>query len=95
MIKLYPGNVLLKASHRRQMLRYLKRTLRMGQRMARFDLTLSLNRVGRSYEVKASVHDSAGAFACRSRKHDWRDAIREAAGSLATGVHNQLLQPGV
>ena len=92
MIKLDSGNVLLKPSHRRQMNAWLKRLIRLGQRIGEFDLTLSLSRVGRSYEVKASVHDSAGDFGYRCRKHDWRDAVHDAARALANLLHNQRLQ---
>jgi hypothetical protein len=92
MIKLESENVLLKPSHRRQMNAWLKRSLRLGQRLGRFDLTLSLIRVGRSYEVQARVHDSAGDFDCRCRQRDWRNAFRDVATSLASRIHDQCRQ---
>jgi hypothetical protein len=74
---------------------WLKRSMRLGKRMGEFDLTLSLNRIGRSYEVRALVHDSAGDFGYRCRKHECRDAIRITAIALTNRIHNQRLQLGV
>ena len=74
MITLDAGNVLLKPSHRRQLMAWLRRSLRIGQRLGRFALNITMHRSGRQYEVRASVKDSAGTFTCRSRRTDWRDA---------------------
>ncbi|HEX2971753.1 MAG TPA: hypothetical protein VHP11_05440 [Tepidisphaeraceae bacterium] len=95
MIKLEPGNVLLKPSHRKQMNAWLKRSLRLGQRMEDFDVTLSLSRIGHAYEVQARVHDSAGDFGCRCRQRDVRNALRDVAISLASRLHDQRLQVSV
>src|SRR5947209_10534956 len=77
MIKLDAGNVLLKPSHRRQLMSSLRRALRIGSRIGQFALNISLQRTGKQCEVRAEVHDSAGNFVCRSRQQDWRKAIRD------------------
>ena len=92
MIKLDSGNVLLKPSHRRQLMSWLKRAMRLGSRIGNFALTITMHRTGRQCEVRATVHDSAGDFACRSRQHDWRDAMRELIRMLCNRLHEQLLR---
>ena len=91
MIKLDWGNVLIKPSQRRQVMAWLKRAMKIGQRIGDFFLTLSLHRAGRFYEVRATVHDSAGDFGIKSRQHDWRDAIREIAANVTHRLHRQRL----
>jgi hypothetical protein len=91
MVKLEAGNVLLKPSHRKQLMGWLKRCMRMGQKLGNFDLTITLARVGKSHEVKAAVHDSAGNFTCRTRQRDWRGAVREAIRRILTQLHLQRL----
>ena len=91
MVKLQAGNVLLKPSHRRQLMGWLKRSSRIGQRLGDFDLTITLARVGRQHEAIAAVHDAAGSFTCRTRQRDWRDATRELIQRLVTQLHNQKL----
>jgi hypothetical protein len=91
MIKLDFGNVLLKPSHRRQLMTWLKRATRLGEQVGNFILKLTLHRVGRTYEVRANVHDSAGDFNCRSRHHDWRDALRDVVSSLTSRLHEHRL----
>ena len=92
MIKLDAGNVLLKPSQRRQMMAWLRRALRMGSRIGQFALSITMYRSGRQCEVRAHVQDSAGEFVCRSRQHDWRDAMREMIKSLVQGLHAQQLR---
>lgn len=92
MIRLEPGNVLLKPSHRRQLRSWMKRSQRLGDRVGAFDLTLSLHRSGRHYEVNAQVSDSAGDFTCRSRKSRFQSALKDLTWSLATRLHEQRLQ---
>jgi hypothetical protein len=92
MFKLNSGNVLLKPSQRRQLVTWLRRSLRLGQRMRDFLLTISIRRIGRSYEVSVTCRDSAGRLHCRSRRHDWRDALRELARRLELWLHNQHLR---
>jgi hypothetical protein len=92
MIQLDPGNVLLKPSHRRQLMAWLKRALRIGQRLGNFVLHISMKRVGRSYEVNAYVRDAAGNFRCRTKRHDWQNAVRELARTLSVRLHDQWLR---
>jgi hypothetical protein len=91
MIQLDPGNVLLKPSHRRQLMAWLRRALRIGHRLGNFVLHLSMKRVGRSYEVVAKVRDSAGDFRCRIKGHDWQNAVRDLARTLSVRLHDQWL----
>jgi len=92
MIKLEVGNVMLKPSHRRQLMTWLKRSLRMGERLGDFALTITMRRDGRQVEVRADVHDSAGDFACRSRQPDWHSALREMVRQLSGRLHDQYIQ---
>jgi hypothetical protein len=91
MIQLNSGNVLLKPSHRRQLMTWLKRAAKMGERIGHFVLHLTLHRSGKSIEVTASVHDSAGEFDLRSRSHDWKTAVRNLIRMLASRLHGQLI----
>lgn len=91
MIKLDAGNVLLKPSHRRQMMAWLRRALRLGSRLGQFALTITMHRAGKQCEVRAAVHDAAGDFTCRSRRQDWRDAMRELVRMLVNRLHAQRL----
>ena len=96
MIKLESGNVLLKPSHRRQLMAWLRRALRMGSRLGEFVLVITMHRSGRQCEVRAQVHDAAGDFVCRSRQREWRDAMRELVRALVIRLHEQQLrQAGV
>jgi hypothetical protein len=92
MLKLEAGNVLLKPSHRRQLMAWLKRALRIGQRLGDFDLKITLLRVGHCHQVTAAVHDAAGDFTCRTRQRDWRGAVRELIHRLVTQLQNQRIQ---
>ena len=92
MIRLNAGNVLLKPSHRRQLMAWLKRSIRLGERLGDFILTLSMERIGHSYQMKAQVHDSAGEFTCRIRKRQWRDALHDIVHLLSTGLRVQNLR---
>ncbi len=95
MIKLEAGNVLLKPSQKRQLMSWLRRALRIGERLGEFTLRISMRRSGRQCEVRAAVHDSAGDFVCRSRQHDWRDAVRDLVRALVNRLHAQMLGRGV
>ena len=95
MIKLDAGNVLLKPSHRRQLMTGLRRSLRLGNRLGDFVLTITLRRRGRVYDARASVVDAYGAFNCHARRYDWRTAVRDLARALANRLHSQCLQRGV
>ena len=92
MIKVDEGNVLLKPSHRKQLMSWLRRALRLGEKLGDFVLNLTLHRVGNVYEVRARVHDSAGDFACRSRQADWNHAVRRIVRQLSARLHVQYVQ---
>ena len=92
MIKLDLGNVLLKPSHRRQLMAQLRRSLRLGERLGSFVLSISLRRDGHHYEAQANVHDRAGDFGCRVRKQDWRAALRDLVKTLTHKLHDQYLK---
>src|SRR2546423_1301913 len=95
MIKLDAGNVLLKPSQRKQLMTWLRRSLRLGDRLGDFVLKIKFHRVGKQYEVRADVHDSAGDFGCRSRQTHWRDAIRDLARKLVNRLHDQWVRRAV
>lgn len=92
MIKLDLGNVLLKPSHRRQVMAWLKRSTRLGERVGSFELVLHLRRVKGQYEVRADVRDSLGDFGCRSRQRDWRDALRDIAHAITLQLHDHRVR---
>jgi hypothetical protein len=92
MLRLIEGNVLLKRSHRKQLMTWLKRVQRLGQRLGDFVLTITLHRSGKAYEVTAVVHDRAGDFDCRRRQGDWRTAVRELVRDLSARLHQQFLE---
>jgi hypothetical protein len=83
MLTLDAGNVLLKPSHRRQLMSWLRRSLKLGQRIGDFALTLSMRRCGRQTEVWAKVTDRVGNFHCHARQSDWRYAVRDVIRSLS------------
>jgi len=90
-IHLDAGNVLLKPSHRRQLMTWLKRAIRLGAKLGNLVVNLTLQRIGNFYEVRASVHDSAGDFDCRRRDRDWQDAMRDVVMTLTAKLHKQRL----
>ena len=92
MIKLDLGSVLLKPSHRRQVMAWLKRSTRLGERVGAYELVLHMRRVKGRYEVLANVHDSLGEFGCRARQRHWRDALRDIAHSITIQLHDQRLR---
>ncbi|MDB5301169.1 MAG: hypothetical protein JWO87_2832 [Phycisphaerales bacterium] len=92
MIKLDEGNVLLKPSHRRQLMAWLRRPLRLGSRLGGFLLHISLHRNRRGYEVQARVHDSGSDFHCRSRQTDWRHALRDLVRAISSHLHQQCIK---
>lgn len=92
MVELDSRNVLLKGSQKRQIMAWLKRPLQLGQRIGDFVMKLTIQKVGRCYEVKAQVQDQAGTFMCRSRRHEVLGACREVTQQLKIRLHNQKLQ---
>ena len=92
MVKLEPGNCLLKPSQRRQLLSWLKRAVALGERVGDFLLRITVRRMsGGRYEMRADVHDSAGDFQLRSRGHTWRDVCRAMVRMLSVKLHSQRL----
>ena len=92
MIKLEPGNVLLKPSSRRQFMGWLKRVARLGQRLGNFDLRITLSRVGNQLQAVAACRDRAGQFTCRTRQRDIHYVMRELIRRIMTQLHLQSLQ---
>jgi hypothetical protein len=92
MIKLEPGNVLLKPSQRKQLMGWLRRSLRLGERLGNFLLTITFRRVGKMFDIRANVSDSYGSFSCHFRRHDWRTALREMIRTLSIRLHDQCLR---
>ena len=95
MVRLDAGNVLLKPSQRRQLMNCLRRSLRLGQRIGSFLLTISMKRIGRQYQMLATVKDRCGQFECRCRSTDMRNAMRDLARSVRNRLHDQCLQQTV
>jgi hypothetical protein len=91
MFKLSAGNVLLKPSHRRQLMNGLKRAIRLSERLGNLMISITMHRSGRQIEIKADVSDPRGVVGFRARQHDWRDAARELARMLTTHLHDQML----
>ena len=91
MIKLHAGNVLLKPSQRKQISTLLRRCVRLGKRLGDFAMDIFMRRSGRFYELRASVHDKVGNFACRTRQNNWQDAVRDFARTLTQRLHAQCL----
>lgn len=92
MLKLDAGNVLLKPSHRRQLMSWLKRASRLGQRMGNLVISITMHRIGRLIEIRADVADGTGTVAFRSRQHDWKNAARELARMVTTHLHDLNIQ---
>jgi hypothetical protein len=92
MIKLDVGNVLLKPSHRRQLMAWLKRAGRLSRRLGDLAISITMQRTGRTVEIKADVGDrTGGAVGFRAREHDWRDAARELVRMVTAHLHEQML----
>ncbi|MEA2709964.1 MAG: hypothetical protein QOF78_2565 [Phycisphaerales bacterium] len=91
MVKLEPGNCLLKPSQRRQLLSWLKRAVTLGERVGDFLLRITIRRAARGYEMHANVHDAAGDFRLRSRGQTWRDVCRAMVRMLSVRLHAQRL----
>lgn len=91
MIRLEPGNVLLKPSQRRQVMAGLRRSSRMGEQLGNFALTISMQRSGRFYEMHADVRAATTDFGCRSRRHDWATALRELSRDVTRQLHELCL----
>jgi hypothetical protein len=91
MLKLDAGNVLLKPSHRRQLMSWLKRAMRFVERMGNLSISINMHRMGRIIEVRADVAGSDGVTSFHSRQSDWRDAARELIRMLTAHLHDRML----
>ncbi len=89
MMKLNPGNILLKPSHRRQILTWLRRALQIGNHFKNFVLDISMFRTGRQCEVTATVKGVGGEIVCKTRRKDWQDAARDLARELSIRLRDQ------
>jgi len=92
MVKLEAGNVLLKPSHRRQLMGWLKRSQKIGERLGGMDLTITVNRIGNQHEARAAMHDNAGDFSFRSRQRDWRGAVRDLVQQVVHRLHDRRIR---
>ena len=92
MLKLDSGNVLLKPSHRRQLMSWLKRAMRFVQRMGDLSISINMHRMGRLTEVRADVADGTGKTAFRSREHDWKNAARHLVRMLTSYLHDRMIR---
>jgi len=95
MITLDEGNVLLKPSHRRTLMSRLKRAIRLGDRLGKFVLKISLKRSGRHVEMSAKVSDRFGAFDCRTRQMTLEDAFHAITKMVFRQIHEHALRRAV
>ncbi|MGA2584196.1 MAG: hypothetical protein ABSG31_13035 [Tepidisphaeraceae bacterium] len=84
---------MLKPSQRRQMNTWLKRAMRLGERIGDFAVRITMHRSGKAIHIEADVKNSRGAVAFRSRQNDWQDAVREIVRMLTAHLHDQLIHP--
>jgi hypothetical protein len=91
MVKLEAGNFPLKPSQRRQLTSWLKRAVHLGERVGDFFLKITVRRVGRFWQMIATVHDRAGDFVCRTRGSTWRGACRDICRDIANQLHAHRL----
>jgi ribosome-associated translation inhibitor RaiA len=92
MVTLDAGNVLLKPTHKRQLMSRLKRITRLGDRLGNFIMRLSLRRTGRHVEMTAKVHDRFGDFALRSRAQSWTDALHAIVHAMRCELRSHSLR---
>jgi hypothetical protein len=91
MLKLDAGNVLLKPSHRRQLMSWLKRAMRFVQRMGT-SVSITMHRAGKLIEMRANVADSTGSAAFRTRQSDWKSAARHMIRMLTAYLHDRMIR---
>ncbi|HZZ44459.1 MAG TPA: hypothetical protein VFE58_16100 [Tepidisphaeraceae bacterium] len=92
MIRLDAGNVLLKPAQRRHLMASLRRSLRLGERLGNFLLTITMQRIGKQYQLLATVSDRLGQFECRFRSRDVGNAMRDMTRFITQRLHDQCLQ---
>jgi len=80
-VKLEAGNVLFKAitTAKQPHWQWLRRAIRIGSRLGEFNLHHITMKAPRSSMrgASAAFTTQPGDFICRSRRHEWRDAMRE------------------
>ena len=91
MLKLDVGNVLLKPSHRRQLMSWLKRAMRFGDRMGNLVISITMHRVGRAVEMRAGISDQKGTVVFRDRQTHWHDAARNLVRTLTAYLHDRMV----
>ena len=91
MIALESTNVLLKGSTKKQLLGWLKRSLKMAQRLGDFAVKITLQRVGNVYRMTAYVIGS-GPLECHAHGHDLRETCRKLVHRLSEQLHTQRLR---
>jgi hypothetical protein len=91
MLKLDAGNVLLKPSNRRQLMSWLRRAIRLGERMGDLAISITMHRIGHLVEIRADVADHNSRVAFRSRQHDWKHAARDLAHMLTIHLHDRMI----
>lgn len=84
-------NVPLRGVHRKQIMAWLRRSLKLGQQIGHFVLKVTIQRSGKGVEVLAHVYDEVGEFTCRSHG-DLMDAFRDVTHKLNLQLHKQRLQ---
>ena len=91
MIELESNNVLLKGSTRKQLLGWLKRSLKMAQRLGDFAVKITLQRVGTVYRLTAYVIGTGGSLECHAHGHDLRETCRKLVRQLSEQLHDKRL----
>jgi hypothetical protein len=91
MVRLDSGNVLLKPSHRKRLMGWLRRAERLGEQIGDFVLNIQFHRKGRRVEIKALVHDAAGDFSCRCHARSSLEACRHLVAMLSSQLHDRRL----
>ena len=91
MVKLEAGNCPIKPSQRRQLTSWLKRAVHLGERVCDFILKITVKRVGRFWQMVATVHDRAGDFVCKARATTWREVCRDICRAIANQLHAHRL----
>ena len=92
MIELESNNVLLKGSTRKQLMGWLKRSLKMAQRLGDFAVKITLQRVGSVYKMTAYVAGAGGPLECHAHGHDLRETCRDLVHRLSERLHEQRVR---
>lgn len=92
MIELESNNVLLKGSARKQLLGWLRRSLKLAERVGDYAVKITLERVGGVYQAKAHVEGANGPMECQTHGHDLRETCRDLVRVLSMALHDQRLK---